>query len=132
MHRDGADMTLSKPDGTPVVWADWLAERAPVAVLVWASWVPGADATLADLDRIRTAARGQGLDLVIVAVQESFGEAAGALADVKIDWVHDRYGGLLKDYRVVDIPRLLVFTADGRLAKRLDISPESLRSWGGE
>ena len=127
-----AGTTLTTPDGSPVVWSDWVADQAPVAVLLWASWVPSAEETLADLDQITAAARANGLNLVIVAVQETLEEAAESLEGVDVGWLHDRYGHLLKDYRVVVIPRLLVFSEDGREFERLEVSPESLRAWGGE
>jgi len=126
-----AGTTLTTPDGSPVVWSDWVADQAPVAVLLWASWVPSADETLTDLDQITAAARAHGLDLVIVAVQETLEDAAESLDGVDVGWLHDRYGHLLKDYRVVVIPRLLVFADDGRVVERLEVSPKSLREWSG-
>jgi len=127
-----ADLTLTMPDGSPVVWSDWVADQAPVAVLLWASWIPSAEETLADLDQITAAARAKGLNLVIVAVQETLEEAAESLEGIDVGWLHDRYGHLLKDYRVVVIPRLLVFAEDGQVVERLEVSPRSLRTWGGE
>ena len=86
----GAEATLTTPDGNPVEWGAWLAENAPVAVLLWASWEPDADDVLADLDRISEAARAKGLDLVVVAVQEPFKEATESLDGAGVDWLHDR------------------------------------------
>ena len=127
-----AGTTLTMPDGSPVVWSEWVADQAPVAVLLWASWVPSAEETLTDLDQITAAARAQGLNLVVVVVQETLEEATESLDDIDVAWLHDRYGHLLKDYRVVVIPMLLVFSEDGRLVERLEVSPKSLREWGGE
>lgn len=127
-----AGTALTMPDGSPVVWSEWVADQAPVAVLLWASWVPSAEETLNDLDQITAAARAHGLDLVVVAVQETLEEAAESLEGVDVVWLHDRYGHLLKDYRVVVIPRLLVFAEDGRVVEQLEVSPRSLRAWGGE
>ncbi len=128
----GAETTLTTPDGEPVVWSEWVAENAPVAVLLWASWVPAADETLGDLDRITSAARAHDLDLVVVAVQEPLEDATEILDGANVNWLHDRFGHLLKDHRVVTIPRLLVFEKDGRVVERLEVSPDSLRSWAGE
>ena len=128
----GAETTLTTPDGEPVLWSDWVAENAPVAVLLWVSWVPGADETVADLDRITSAARAHDLDLVVVAVQEPLEEATEILDSANVNWLHDRFGHLLKDHRVVTIPRLLVFEKDGRVVEQLEVSRNSLRSWAGE
>lgn len=128
----GAEATLTNPDGNPVEWDAWVADNAPVAVLLWASWEPDADGVLADLDRISKAARAKGFDLVVVAVQEPFKEAAESLDGSGVDWLHDRYGRLLKDYRVVTIPRLLVIADDGRVVEQLDVDSQALSAWGGE
>lgn len=129
---EGAETTLTTPDGRPIVWADWVSDHSPVAVLLWASWVPDAERTLADLDAIVAATGRRGLDFVVVAVQEPLDEASKSLAGTEVSWLHDRYGRLLKDYRVVAIPRLLVFADDGRLIERLEIDQDSMRHWGSE
>ena len=126
-----AGSTVTTSDGRGVVWTDWLGDNAPVAVLLWASWVPDADKTLADLETIIAAANARGLDLVLVVVQEPLEEARESLSDIGVTWLHDRYGHLLKDYRVVSIPRLLVIAEDGRVVERLDVNMESVRAWGG-
>ena len=127
-----AGSTVTTPDGGSVAWADWLGDNAPIAVLLWASWVPDADSTLADLDRITAAASARGLELVLVVVQEPLNEARESLGNIDVEWLHDRYGHLLKEYRVVSIPRLLVVAEDGRVVERLEVDVESLRAWGGE
>ncbi len=122
---------VTTPDGRPVVWTDWLEEHGPVAVLFWASWVPEADATLDTLGTIAAAARKRDLDVILVVVQESLGEAQKALEGTEIRWLHDRYGHLLKSNRVVSIPRILVISGDGTVIEQLDVKPESIRAWGG-
>lgn len=126
-----ADTTLTTPSGRPVAWADWVRDNAPVAVLLWASWVPDADAALADMDRVRAAVREHGLELMVVVVQEPIKDANKSLDGVSFTWFHDRYGHLLKDYRVVAIPRLLILGEDGRVVARLELDDESLNAWGG-
>lgn len=120
------------PDGVPVAWPDWVSANAPVAVLLWASWVPDAGTTLADLDRISAAARSRGLDLVVVAVQEPIAAARESIGDADVTWFHDRYGDLLKQYRVVSIPILLVLSDDGKVTERIAVTRESLQAWAGE
>ena len=128
----GAETTLTTPGGNPVVWSSWVSENAPVAVLLWASWEPDADKVLADLDSIADAAKSRNLGFVVVAVQEPLEEATESLGSAGVDWLHDRYGRLLKDYRVVSIPRLLILSDDGRVVERLGADPASLKTWGGE
>jgi thiol-disulfide isomerase/thioredoxin len=126
----GAGAAVTAPDGRPVDWSDWVSENAPVAVLLWASWVPDADGTLADLGRIDAAVRKRDLELVVVAVQEPLQDASESLGSIDVPWFHDRFGSLLKDYRVVSIPRLLILAEDGRVVERLDARPESVRFRG--
>ena len=124
--------SVTTPDGHSLEWAGWVDDNAPVAVLLWASWVPEADTTLAELGGIRTAVRARGLDLVVVVLQEPIEEAKELLDGVDITWFHDRYGHLLKDYRVVSIPRILVIDEEGRVVERHDATAASVRSRGGE
>jgi thiol-disulfide isomerase/thioredoxin len=120
------------PEGVPVAWSGWIGDHAPVAVLLWASWVPDADEALADLDRISAAAEARGLDLVVVVVQEPIEEARDAIGGADVEWFHDRYGDLLKEYRVVSIPLLLVFSADGKVTERVAVTSEALQAWSGK
>lgn len=127
---EGASPTT--PEGVPVAWSSWIGDHAPVAVLLWASWVPDADEALADLDRISAAAEARGLDLVVVVVQEPIEEARQAIGSADVEWFHDRYGDLLKDYRVVSIPLLLIFSADGKVTERVAVTSEALQAWSGK
>jgi hypothetical protein len=126
-----ADPAVTTPDGRPVVWAGWLEENGPVAVLLWASWVPDASVTLDNMETISAAARQQGLGLILVVVQEPLGEAKESLEGVEVRWFHDRYGHVLKANRVVSIPRILVISADGTVVEQLEAKPEAVRAWGG-
>jgi len=128
---DAAEAAPTTPDGVPVVWSEWVSANGPAAVLIWASWVPDADDALADLERIGVAARGRDLEFVVVVVQEPIDEARKAIGGVDVPWFHDRYGGILKDYRVVSIPILLVLSEDGKVTERVPVTRESLRAWGG-
>jgi len=123
-----ADPALRDGDGVPVAWTDWLADRAPAAVVVYASWAPRADAVLVGLQDLDAAARASGLRLVLLAVQEPFEDSRVALGSVDVEWIHDRHGVLLKRYRVLRVPSVLVVGADGELVASLDVDPEQLRS----
>jgi len=122
---------VTTPDGRPIVWAEWLEENGPVAVLLWASWVPDAGTTLESLGTITAAAQKRDLDVILVVVQESLSEAKESLEGTDIRWFHDRFGHLLKDNRVVSIPRILVIAGDGTVIEQLEAKPESIRTWGG-
>jgi hypothetical protein len=114
--------------GAPLAWGDWLARSGPAAVLVWASWAPGAADALGNRQVLAEAARERGLAFTVVDVQESLEEARRALAGVD-SWVHDRHGELLKSYRVIRLPSLVIVARDGSVLGRLDPSPAALRSW---
>jgi thiol-disulfide isomerase/thioredoxin len=126
-----AESTVTTPEGRPIVWSDWLRDNAPVAVLFWASWVPDAARSLDDLATITAAARAHDLDLVLVVVQEPLDDALEHLSGIEVRWFHDRYGQLLKDNRVVSIPRILVIAEDGRVIEEIEVKPAALRTWGG-
>jgi len=125
----GAAVTTS--DGRPVVWSEWLEENGPVAVILWASWVPDAATALDNIEPITAAARDRDLEVILVVVQESLSDAKQSLEGVDIRWFHDRYGHLLKENRVVSIPRLLVVSGDGTVVETLEVNEESIRTWGG-
>ena len=124
----GADPSLDDGvSGAPLVWSDWVAKRGPVAVLVWASWAPEARSVVDDFEAFTIASREAGLHLVLLDVQEPLEDGRSALAGSGIDWIHDRHGDLLKLYRVITVPSVIVVEADGSLRGRLDATPEALR-----
>lgn len=116
------------PDGTAIRWEVFLEERGPVAVLLWSSWTPGASTTLEALPAIDRACSRRGLSLVIVDVQEPLQDARRALGEGE-GWLHDRHGALLKLYRVIELPRLVIVAADGTLQARLDPTADAVTSW---
>ena len=128
---DGAEITVTSPSGESVAWSGWVRDHGPLGVVLWASWAPGGDRARTGLDDLAKAAAERGLEPVLVAVQEPFEEAADGLEGVRVGWFHDRHGALLKQYRVVSIPALVVLDADGRVIARLEATAASLRSWEG-
>jgi hypothetical protein len=126
-----ADLHLSAADRTPVRWQEWLAERGTCAVLMWASWAPGTEIDPAVVESYTRAAESVGLTLVLVAVQESFEDAHRALSGTQMTWLHDRHGTILKEYRVIEIPYLIIVDGEGTLLARLEPTPEALTGWPG-
>lgn len=114
--------------GAPVAWSEWLPRKAPVAMLVWASWAPNSAQTMADINRLEQACSEAGFGLVVLDVQETLDDARIALAGREVAWIHDRHGALLKHYRVIAVPSLLLLDAD-RIVARLDPTPEAVRAW---
>jgi hypothetical protein len=102
-----------------------------VAVLTWASWAPGADDVLRQSAALASACESKGLGFVVLDVQETLEEARSALSGLKQPWIHDRHGALLKEYRVIRVPSLLVLSADGRVLGKLEATAEALRAWEG-
>ena len=120
---------LMGPDGVPRGPSDWLDEHDRTAVLVWASWIPGAEEVLADAEALRQVCVERGLRLLVVAVQEPV-EASRSLLDSRdLPWLHDRHGALLKTYRVTRIPVLVLLEPDGTLIARLSPTAEEIRAW---
>ncbi len=116
-------------DSTPVRWSSWVARHGPVVLVVWASWLPRSDAALAQLGPLREACHTRGLSLAVADVSETFAHASAALRKVKISWIHDRHGSILKHYRLVRIPCLLILDRKGHLVATLDVSVTALERW---
>ena len=115
--------------GAPIAWSDWVGKRGPVAVVVWASWAPGAGAVIDSWDQFVVECRESGLHPVVVIVQESLADGRAALGSREIPWIHDRHGALLKQYRVIKVPSILVVSAEGEALVLLDPTVEAVAGW---
>jgi len=124
-----AEVQVAQADGTPVVWERWVSRHAPVAILVWASWAPRAGDALARIGELQAAARAKGLEVAVVDVQEARGDAQAALSRTGVPWLHDRHGSLLKRYRVIRVPSVIVIDKTGQAAARLEATPEAIGEW---
>jgi hypothetical protein len=118
--------------GNPVDWPAWVTERAPLAVLVWATWVPESRETASNFDAVRRACGERGLDFVVVDVQEPLDSARRVLDALGVTWLHDRHGVMLKHYRVIRVPALLVIDSNAEVIDRLEATPEAVNSWQRE
>jgi hypothetical protein len=115
--------------GAPIVWSDVVDKHGPVAVLMWASWAPGAEAVIDSWDQIAKECRESGLHPVIVVVQESLADGRAALGPRGVPWIHDRHGALLKQYRVIKVPSIVVVSAEGEDVAHLDPTVAAVASW---
>jgi len=115
--------------GAPVVWSDWVARRGPVAVLAWASWSPTASEVLGRHAELSAACGERGLHLVVLDVQEPLEDGRRALGAAGVAWIHDRHGALLKTYRVIELPSLVIVSKNGEVLARLGPSAEAVRGW---
>lgn len=121
-------MQLTLPDGEPLSWDEFVAREGPLVVLVWASWAPEAQKSLERGEPLRRAAEELGYRFVIVDVQEPMRQAQRALGEGDLPWLHDRHGELLKRYRVLRLPRLLVVDENGELRYRMPVRVGVLES----
>ena len=112
-------------------WTAWIEAHGPAAVVVYASWAPRSDELLLALGDLGASARARELGFVVLAVQEPFDDARASLDPAGVEWLHDRHGTLLKRYRVLRIPSVLVVARDGALLATLDATADALRSGGG-
>lgn len=115
--------------GAPVAWSDLVAKKGPVAVLAWASWAPTAGEVLDRRRELAEATRERGLQFVVLVVQEPLEDARQALAGTGLTWVHDRHGALLKSYRVIELPSIVVVSRAGEVVGRLEPTAEAVRGW---
>jgi hypothetical protein len=127
-----AEVTVTDPSGTSSRWSDWIEDQGPAAVVLWASWVPNAEATLNEWSAIARVARSKDLSPILVSVQESASETRAFLGDARVPWMNDRYGGLLKQFRVVEIPTMVIVDREGGVVARLDPTANALREWKSE
>ena len=115
--------------GAPVTWSEYVAKRGPLAVLVWASWAPESGTVLDRHSDIAAASREAGLKLVVLDVQETLEDGRSALAKREVAWLHDRHGALLKEYRVITSPSVLLVSSEGEALARLEPTAGAVRSW---
>jgi len=115
--------------GAPIVWSDVVVKHGPAAVLMWASWAPGAEAVIDGWDQIAKECRKSGLHPVIVVVQESLADGRAALGSGGVPWIHDRHGALLKQYRVIKVPSIVVVSAEGEDVAHLDPTVAAVAGW---
>jgi hypothetical protein len=120
---------VTSPAGDPVQWEEYVAENGPLAVLLWASWAPRNEGGGGSFDDLADAASSHGLKLVIVDVQEPLEDARKALEPSSHRWLHDRHGSLMKSFRVVRVPTVVVLTAEGEVAARLQPTANAIREW---
>ncbi|HSN56888.1 MAG TPA: thioredoxin-like domain-containing protein [Candidatus Sulfomarinibacteraceae bacterium] len=115
--------------GAPVGWSDFLARRGPLVLLVWSSWAPESAEVLDRSEELSRAAGERGLQMVLLDVQEPLEDARRALNASRLEWLHDRHGALLKTYRVIAVPSVIIVSPQGEALARLDPSPEAVRDW---
>jgi len=115
--------------GAPIVWSNLVGKHGPVAVVMWASWAPGAEAVIDSWDQIAKECRESGLHPVIVVVQESLADGRAALGPRGVPWIHDRHGALLKQYRVIKVPSIVVVSAEGEDVAHLDPTVAAVAGW---
>jgi hypothetical protein len=88
-----------------------------------------AEATMDEHTSLAEACTEAGLHLVVLDVQESLEDGRAALAGREVGWLHDRHGSLLKMYRVIEVPSLLLVAADGEQLAKLDATADAVSSW---
>lgn len=125
----GGGPDLRYPDGTPVPWDRWLAETAPVAVVVWSSWQPRAPEVLENRAALKAACRAKGLNLVFIDVVEPLEDGRKAFAGTELTWLHDRHGSFLKRCRVVTVPALVILNRKGEVVARLEATAAAVEAW---
>jgi hypothetical protein len=116
--------------GKSVQWTEFLGTRTPVAVLIFASWAPGARDTIGELSDLGRACADRGWTLVIVDVQETFDAARRTLSNTGgVQWLHDRHGDVLKRYRVIKVPSIVVIDNGEVVLGRIEARARSVVAW---
>ncbi len=124
---EGPDLTNAA--GQPVDWAQWLADNGPAAVVVLASWAPEAERVERDLPALARMCGERNLGLAVVGVHEPLKDTRSAMEGRGVTWFHDRHGSILKAYRLIRVPVMVILKPDGTVSARLDPSPAALADW---
>ena len=123
------DLRLVDSKGEATRWLVWLETNGPTAVLVWSSWAPDGGEALRLAPALADAAAARALGFVVVDVQEDFEAAEKALSGRGFEWLHDRHGAILKEYRLIEVPILVIVDSEGRLEARLSPDPGAVAAW---
>jgi hypothetical protein len=118
-----------EPDGGSLTWSRWQADHETGAVLLWASWLPDARESLASAPALASLCAERGWAFLLIDVQEEISEARSQLEGLRLPWVNDRHGTILKHHRVTWIPQLLIVDRDDQVLARLQPTVEALRGW---
>jgi len=125
-----SSIVVKDSTGMAIEWNDWLGSRTPAAVLIFASWAPGARDAIDRLPELRRACSTRGWTLVIVDVQETFEAAGKTLSGVgQVPWLHDRHGAVLKRYRVIEVPSIVVIDDKGAVLGRIEATVPAVAQW---
>jgi hypothetical protein len=125
----GKEPDLVDAAGRPVEWAQWLEGNGPAAVVVLASWAPEAERVEQDLPALARLCAERDLSLAVVGVHEPLGDTRAAMEGRGVTWFHDRHGSILKAYRLIRLPVMVILKPDGTVLARLDPSPAGLAGW---
>lgn len=130
----GPGVELRTSTGVPFSLEALLA-RGPAVVVLWNSWLPGAEAFSALLPEIERAAEAKGFPGVIVIFQDEAREAGKHLPH-ELRWpvVTDERGELARRLRISKAPVVLVLLPDQTVQARGGPDAEGVRallqSWG--
>ncbi len=105
---------LRTPAGAPFSLAEVLSP-GPAVVVLWSSWLPGAQEFAALLPDIEEAARGRGWRGVVVLFQDDPTEGLSRLPQRGLFWprVVDARGELARRFKLSRAPVVLLVNADG-------------------
>lgn len=105
---------LRTPAGTPFSLAEVLTP-GPAVVVLWSSWLPGAQEFAAVLPEVEEAARGRGWRGVVVLFQDDPTEGLSRLPQRGLTWPQalDARGELVRQLKLSRAPVVLLVNAAG-------------------
>jgi hypothetical protein len=106
-----------------------LLARGPVVLVLWNSWLPGADEFAARLPAVEDAAAKNGWQEVVALFQDE-PSALGRLPRARVSRLEviDRRGELIRRFEVTRAPAVVLLDKDGTVRARCGPDEESIRS----
>jgi thiol-disulfide isomerase/thioredoxin len=120
---------LRTPAGAPFSLAEVLTP-GPGVVVLWSSWLPGAQEFAALLPEVEEAARGRGWRGVVVLFQDDPAQGLAGLPERGLSWprVVDARGELARVLKISRAPVVLLVSAEGAVLAQAGPAARDVRA----
>lgn len=126
------DFTLPDMRGNPVS-LDTFRGKKPVLLVFWATWCPGCNEAVPEINRIHAeSGGGKRLEILALNYKESEAKVASFIREKQVAYpvLLDKRGTVARKFRVLGIPTYILIDAAGRTAFRGYEPPDPTRYLG--